>query len=337
MNSHPVTADFVNHLNSDAGYQTLSYMQSGDLNVLCRTCKAIQLRSTAYLYHHVDLLFHISRESSRMQGQLDNFTDCYRRQRLFCETILARPDLAPLVQELTWTIDIPILPDNPLELWSYPVFPDEEPGEDDPMGQLFYQYIQMAGPFQPPTDPFQSARPNQLWPTFLLLENVKILDLRIHDYNSIDTAELSPFSAAPSSLFPNAHTVKLAGTCCIVFAKTIISYNTARIRHLAIDHLKLHDSGRVVGWSALVNNALPTLTSLTFRRTGVHSPDEPFDSDGELAAFAELAMALESARSSIRDVHIGSTTAPSGCIVYCLVPWEKGVSQANFEKMVLPT
>ena len=336
MNLNPVTVDLIEHLNSDAGYQTLSYMQSGDLNVLCRTCRSIQFRSTAYLYHYVELLFRISRESNMTHGQLDNFTDCYRRQRLFCETILARPDLAPLVQGLTWTIDIPILPDKPLEPWTYPVLSDEEPGEDDPMGQLFYQYIQMAGPFQPPTDPFQSARPNQLWPTFLLLEYVKILDLRIHDYNSIDTAELSPFSAAPSSLFPNAHTVKLAGTCCISFAKTIISYNTARIRHLAIDHLKFHDSS-IVGWSALVNSALPTLTSLTFRKTGAFSPDEPFDSDMELAAFAELATALESARSSIRDVHIGSTNAPRGCVVYCIVPGQKGVSQANFEKMVLPT
>ena len=326
--------DLVGHLNSDAGHQTFIYLPSGDLHALCRTCSAIQIRSTAYLYRHVELLFYIIRESNMMQDQLDNFTDCYRRQRLFCETILARPDLAPLVQELTWTIDIPILPDKPLEPWAYPTLPENEPGEDDPMGRLFYHSIVMAGPFQPPTDLFQSARPNQLWPTFLLLENVKILDLRIHDY-SIDTAELSPFSAAPSSLFPNAHTVKLAGTCSISFAKTIISYNTARIRHLAIDHLKFHDSS-IVGWSALVNSALPTLTTLTFRKTGAFSPDEPFDSDMELAAFAELATALESARSSIRDVHIGSTNAPRGCVVYCIVPGQKGVSQANFEKMVLP-
>jgi hypothetical protein len=196
--------DLVDHLNSDAGHQTsfTCHPASRDLHALCRTCSAIQLRSTAYLYRHVELLFHIIRESELMQSQLDNFTDCYRRQRLFCETILARPDLAPLVQELTWTINIPILPDKPLEPWTCPVLPDNESGEDNS---------------QPPTDSFQSARPNQLWPTFLLLENVKILNLRIDDY-SIAWPEQSPFSAAPSSLFPNAHTVKLGGTCSICVA-----------------------------------------------------------------------------------------------------------------------
>jgi hypothetical protein len=141
---------------------------------------------------------------------------------------------------------------------------------------------------------------------------------------------------APSSLFPNARTVKLAGNCSVAFAKTITSYNTARIRHLAIDHLKFHESG-IVGWSALVSSALPTLTSLTFRKTGAYSPHEPFDADVERAAFTELAAALESVRPSIQYIHIGSTSAPRGCVIYAIVPGQKGVSQANFEKMVLPT
>jgi hypothetical protein len=103
-----------------------------------------------------------------------------------------------------------------------------------------------------------------------------------------------------------------------------------------MDHLEFHESG-IVGWSTLVNSALPTLTSLTFRQTGGNLPGWQFDPDRERAAFAELATALESARSSIRDVHIGSTNAPSGCLEYCTVPGEKGISQVNFEKMVLPT
>jgi len=49
--------------------------------------------------------------------QLDNFTDCYRRQRIFCETLLARPDLVYLVREFSWTIHFPVLPEKALKPW----------------------------------------------------------------------------------------------------------------------------------------------------------------------------------------------------------------------------
>lgn len=322
--------NLVEHLTSDAGYHTLLCMPSGDLNALCRTCKTTQLSATAFLYRHVELLFRIIRHSSMMHTQLDNFTDCYRRQRLFCETIIARPDLAPLVRKLSWTIDFPILPDKPPTSWEQPVL--SNPDDDSPFMKLRYYYLQTGGPFRPPTDPFQSARPKNVWQTFLLLKNVKALDLRIHDQPTY----ASPFSSAPSDIFPNAHTVKLGGTCREEFVMAVISHNPTRIRHLVIDHLTLHNSG-IVGWSALVKSALPSLISLTFRKKGAYSPKQPFDDAAERAAFRELAAALESVRESIRFICIGSTSAPQGCVVYGIRPGDTPVSQGNFEDLVLPT
>jgi len=211
-----------------------------------------------------------------------------------------------------------------------------DPDDDKPFIQLRYYYIHAAGLFHAPTDPFQSARPKQVWQTFLLLENVKALKLRIHDQPTF-MPNPSPFSAAPACLFPSAHTVKLGGTCSKEFAMGIISHNPIRIRHLVIDHLKFRHSVGSVGWSALVKGALPTLASLTFRKAGACSPQEPFDGAAERTAFRELATALESARESIRFVCIGSTYALQGCVVYGIRVGDKPVSQANFEDLVLPT
>ena len=66
----------------------------------------------------------------------------------------------------------------------------------------------------------------------------------------------------------------LAGTCRLQFAKAVLSNNSARIRLLTIDHLRLHKTD-AIGRSALVKSALPVLASLTFRKTGAYSPDEP--------------------------------------------------------------
>jgi hypothetical protein len=330
--------DLIEHLSGDAGHQTLIFMSTGDLSMLCRACKASQLNATPFLYRRVELLFQIFRHDSMDQDQLDNFTDCYRRQRIFCETILARPDLASLVRELSWTIHFPVLPDEPLEPWMPPVPPD--PDDNNPLVWFLHHNRMMAGPFQAPTDPFQSAKPDQVWQTFLLLENVRDLDLRVKDDTiSEPDAQLatpSPFSKAPSTLFPNAHTVKLAGTCRLEFAKAVLSYNPARIRHLTINHLRLHGTG-AIGWSVLVQSALPALTSLTFRKTGAYAPDEPFDTVEERAAFTELTTVLESARESLRYIYIGSTFAPHGCMVFGIMHGETPVSQGIFQELVVPT
>jgi len=304
--------DLVEHLSSDAGQQTLHYMLIGDLSMLCRVCKASQFSAIPFLYRRVELLFHIIRHENMGDDQLDNFTDCYRRQRIFCETILARPDLASLVRELSWTISFPVLPAEPLKPRTPPVLPDPD------------------NEFQPPTDPFQSARPDQVWQTFLLLENVGDLDLRVHDDTNFEPSAQhstpSPISNALSTLFPNAHMVKLSGTCGMEFAKAVLPCNLAQIRHLAIDHLTFHKIG-VTGWPALVQRALPMLTSLTFRKIGASSAEER-------AAFTELATVLESARQSLRSIYIGSTSPPQGCIIYLNFP---PVSQINFQDLVLPT
>jgi hypothetical protein len=330
--------DLIEHLSSDAGHQTLIFMSTGDLLMLCRACKASRFIATLFLYRRVELLFHVFRHENMDQEQLDNFTDCYRRQRIFCETILARPDLGFLVHELSWTIHFPVLPDTPLKPWMPPVPPDTD--DNNPLMWFLYHNRMMAGPFQAPTDPSQSARPDQVWQTFLLLENVRDLDLRVKDDTTSEPdGQLTtppPFSKVPSTLFPNAHTVKLAGTCRLEFAKAVLSYNPARIRYLTIDHLRFHETG-AIGWSALVQSALPALTSLTFRKTGAYSPDEPFDAVEERAAFTELATVLESARESLRYIYIGSTFAPVGCMVFGIMPGQTPVSQGIFQELVVPT
>jgi hypothetical protein len=265
--------DLIEHLSSDAGHQTLIFMSTGDLLMLSQACNASWLMATPFLYRRVELLFRVFGHENMDQDQLNNFTDCYRRQRIFCETILARPDLASLVQELSWTIHFHVLPDTPLKPWMPPVPPD--PDDNNPLIRFLYHNRMMAGPFQAPTDPSQSARPDQVWQTFLLLENVRDLDLRIKDDATSEPdgqpTTPPPFSKVPSTLFPNAHTVKLAGTCRLEFAKAVLSYNPARIWHLTIDHLQFHETG-TIGWSAFVQSALPALTSLTFRKTGPMNP-----------------------------------------------------------------
>lgn len=124
---------------------------------------------------------------------------------------------------------------------------------------------------------------------------------------------------------------------------SILSHNPQRIKALDIDHimvdsnLKGHDLQTYLGWSHLVQQTLPSLTSLTFRKTGASSPDEPFDSAREREAFAEVASALEVARKSIQWIVIGSTDAQHGCLIYGIEPNEEYVSQRNFREVLLPT
>lgn len=307
-----------------------------DLNALCRVCKDSHDCVTAALYRRVELLFVIYRHSNMVQHQqLDNYTDCYRRQRLFCDTVIARPELGKHVREISWTLSFPVIPEHPLPPWKAPELPDSD--DDDPISQLRRQHMELAGPFEAPTDPFQSARPLQVWKTFSLIDQVLSVDLRFHQsYERFP--DPSPYSFSPSVLFPNAQAVKLSGPCSVEFAQTIFSHNTPRIKSLSIDHLdSISDYTVFLGWSALVKSALPTLSSLEFRKIGAISPGEPFDSAGERSAFTELATALETARDSIQYIHIGSTVADHGCVVYSIGIHDTTVSQGHFEELILPT
>jgi hypothetical protein len=65
--------------------------------------------------------------------------------------------------------------------------------------------------------------------------------------------------------------------------------------------------------------------------------DEPFDAVEERAAFTELTTVLESARESLRYIHIGSTFAPNGCMVFGIMPGQTPVSRGIFQELVVPT
>ncbi|KIM80343.1 hypothetical protein PILCRDRAFT_530532 [Piloderma croceum F 1598] len=55
-------------------------------------------------------------------------------------------------------------------------------------------------------------------------------------------------------------------------------------------------------------------------------------------SLTELTTVLESARESLRYVHIGSTSfAPHGYVVFGIMPGQTPVSQGIFQELVVPT
>lgn len=247
--------------------------------------------------------------------QIDNYTECYRRQRLFCETIHQRPELAKFVRELSWTLS----------------FPELSPA----LSARWQNYI----------EPFGNATPSAVWQTFSLLEEIHTLDLRVHPDYFPPPGTPHPFTLTPATLFPNAQAIKLSGTFRPEFnARSILCHNTSRIKCLDIDHMKFlqfasarYKTGTYIGWSKLVQDALPSLKSLTFRKTGASSPEEPFDAAEERKAFAELVMVLEAARESIEYIGLVTTHSNYGCVFFPIVLGAVPVSQGHFQELLLPT
>lgn len=217
-----------------------------------------------------------------MCPQLDNYVDCARRQQIFCETILQRPELAKLVREISWTLSFSKRPYPPLSQ----IESDNVPS-DSTLLKL---------------DNAIDLKPRTVWATFSLLGEVKSLELRMQ-YDWKPRGSLSPANVAPPILFPKAQAVGLNGPITKELAATILSHNTSRIKVLDIDHLLVdsYELQTYLGWSYHVQEALPSLTSLTYRKKGAFSPQEPFNAAEEQEAFAELAAALEIARESIQQ------------------------------------
>lgn len=300
--------NLVQYLAGDEGSITLPLISPYDLCSLCRVNKACQLITTPSLYHRIDLTFRIIRPSGQVHSQqIDNYADCARRQRIFCETIHQRPELAKWVYSISWTLSFPNLP----------IHVDPKWGVD-------------------------SATPRAVWETFSLLTRVQSLHLRMHrdsGWKPLDSA--SSDDDPPAILFPNAQSIRLHGYITTEFAMKILSHNSSRIQRLDFDHLKVDGSPYYkcplyLGWSGLVQGALPSLKALTFRSIGARSPGEPFNAAEEQEAFAEVAGALDIARASIQQVYIVSTTADHGCLRYNWNPHLPSVSERHFEELVVP-
>lgn len=319
--------DLTQHLLRDEGSSTLLQLTPNDLCSLSRVSKSLQLGATPALYRVVHLVFRIMRHSSMAYPhQLDNYADCARRQCIFCKTIQQRPELAQQVRKISWTLSFERRPYPPLS----------EP-------EAFYRMLH-------PEDLSDSAKlkiknasdlkPRIVWETFLLLKEVHTLDLRMH--NDWTLSLVSSADLPPAILFPKAQAIRLHGLTTPDFTATILSHSTSRVKKLDIDHLmvgNMYTDGpqSYVGWSKFVQEALPSLTSLTFRKRGAFSPREAFNAAEEQEAFVELARALEVARESIQHICIMSTSADYGCVAYSIGPGEEPVSQRHFRELLVPT
>lgn len=325
--------NLVQLLTGDEGSAALSHISPNDLSSLCRVSKACQLTATPLLYRRVELVFHFKIPIPWMT-QIDDHTNCYRRQRLFCETMSLRPDLAKLVRSLLWTLSFPLIPTEPEEMsdTEYTDYGDED-------------YLHE-------TDPSEAAKPYAVWEAFTLMDRVSSLDLRMHHSENdigIISKEPSPCDSVPTILFPTAHTIRLSGLFPAEdtkILKSILSHAPSRIKCLDIDHMVSHESTRFttywseifVGWSNLIfipGKTLPSITSLTYCQTGAFSLERSGISTQERESFSELSKAFEIVRSSIQHIRILITPLPRhGCV---REEQDPDVPQRHFAELLVPT
>lgn len=311
---------FVQHLIGDVGYETLRFLSPKHLCALSLICRTSASYVTAALYHHIELVFIIFVEYGMDQEQEDNYADCRRRQALFCEAILGRPELAKLVRKLSWTLNLSHVP---VKLPPGPDSDQEQLRWENDLWSMDAKYEDIK---PPPTD--------QVWQTLSLLDGVTSLNLQLHAFYS------DPFSRAPTFLFPKAHTIKISGPFNEGFAEAIFSHNPSRIQSLTIEHPR--DAGRryvyYTGWSRSIKGSIPTLKSFTCIKSGYDSSEEPgYDAEVERLAFKELADVVDGARECIEYIRIACEEVDGGCCEYWIEDWETPVTQGHFQEQLLPT
>lgn len=296
-----MTSGLINHINSDPGLQTLSYLKPRHICAIRLVSKHILARSTTSLYTKVDIS--LKRNTARRPSinhrmplecagmavhQESIQPSCFTRQRLFCGIINSHPEIAHMVRELKWTLDV----EEFAAAWNHPKLHEHQ---DD-----FTSSYNQSGAIKCPIP--------DIWNTFRLLTMVNILTLNVVNCNSTRTT-------FPPMLFPNAKLVRLSGPCPANLFVSILFHNARYIKKLALDSLSLS------GWSILAQSSLRRVHSLIHIGSG-----RQFDLE-------ELAKALELGRMSLRRLVIGLPDPGTGVLINTPSFIEL---QTQFEEIIIP-